>query len=296
MKLPIVTQKLIILALTLLAFFWRVYRLDVQSYWIDETWTLYFTNLSPALLWELLRTVEIKPALYYFAAKYWIELTGNGEFALRFFSAIFGVLAVPLTYRLGKALGDARLGLITALLITFNPYQIWHSQDARLYSIFTAASVLSMWGFVNCWRRSSRRWWLVYIAGTLWALYTHFHGFLLIGIQGLFLLLTWRRHRRGYLKWGASLAVIFLFYLPTLIASAEILQTFTNWIEQPTLPEAFVRSAVAYSVGEIVPRSAALLFALAFCVVYGLGLVYAARRRWGIWRGPDMLALLLAYT
>ena len=108
MMLPTPPQKLIILGLTLLAFLLRAYRLDVQSYWLDEAWTLYFINLPFDRLWHLLQTEEPKPPFYYLTTFQWIRLVGRGEFSLRFFSVIFGTLAIPLTYRLGKALGDLR--------------------------------------------------------------------------------------------------------------------------------------------------------------------------------------------
>ncbi|GIK41188.1 MAG: hypothetical protein BroJett011_50210 [Chloroflexota bacterium] len=306
MRLSSSRQKLIILGLTLLAFLLRVYRLEVQSYWIEEAWTLYFAKLPLSELWRSLLTEEPKPPFYYFATLYWIQWVGDGEYALRFFSLVFGVMAVPLSYRLGQALGDDRLGILTALLMTVAPYQIWHSQEARMYSIFTAASMMSMWGFVKMLPdlegfqkplKSKRwRWWLLYVAGTEWAILTHYHALVVIGSQGLFLLLTWRRHWRSYLAWAGTLIVIFLIYLPWLVVSSALLQRFLHWLEQPTLWETFVRGAQAYTVGEYMPPAEAVLLVLVFVAVYFLGLIYASRRRWGLWRGSEMLAFLLAYT
>jgi hypothetical protein len=222
----------------------------------------------------------------------------QGEFGLRFYSVIFGVLAIPLTFRLGQTLGDSRLGLLAALLMAVSPYQVWHSQDARMYSIFTAAAVMSMWGFVNLLRqRGGWRWWLVYVIGTEWAIATHYHALVVIGSQGLFLLLTWRRHWRGYLAWGGTLLLIILLYTPWLFWGGALLQSYLNWIEQPdTLWESYRRGAIAYSVGELTPPAQAVPLTIVFVIFYGLGLVYAARRSWGIWRGSEMLAFLLAYT
>jgi 4-amino-4-deoxy-L-arabinose transferase-like glycosyltransferase len=296
MKLPLRFQKLIILNLTLLAFLLRAYRLEAQSYWIDEAWTVYFINLSPAELWRLLQTTEILPPFYYFPLIYWAKLAGEGEYGLRFYSLIFGVLVVPFTYRLGKALGDDRLGLMAALLMVVAPYQVWHSQDARMYSIFTAAAAMSMWGFVRVWQRGGWRSWLIYVIGSEWAILIHLHGLMLIGIQGLFLLLAWRRYWRDYWRWALALALIFMLFIPWLISRANLLQGFSSWVEQPTLGEAFARSAVAYSLNELVPPAQAMPLTLVFVTIYGLGLVTAGLRRWGAWTGPEMLAFLAAFT
>ncbi|MEM7344887.1 MAG: glycosyltransferase family 39 protein [Chloroflexota bacterium] len=289
-------QYLIILGLTLLAFFLRTYRLDFQSYWIDEAWTAYYGNQTVGDIWERLKTVEVTPPFYYPTVVYWVSLFGDSEFGLRFYSLIFGVVAVPLSYRLGKDLGDIRLGLILALLMSIAPYQIWHSQNARMYAALSGVAILSMWGFINWWRIGGWRWWLVYVIGTIWAIMIHYHGTVLIGIQGLFLLLTWRQHWRGYLAWGGTLLLIFFSFLPWLISLSTLLQDYITWLTQPTLWEIYTRSAITYSLNELVSPQEALWPTLLFVATYGLGLIYATRRSWGQWRGSDMLAFLLAFT
>jgi len=79
MKLSNRVEKSIVFGLTLLAFLLRAYRLDAQSYWIDEAWTVYFANLSISELWHLLLTVEPFPPLYHPSTVYWVKLVGDGE-------------------------------------------------------------------------------------------------------------------------------------------------------------------------------------------------------------------------
>jgi len=287
---------LAMLGLTLLAFLLRAYRLGFQSYWIDEGWTLYFAKLPLDQLWNVLQTTEPKPPFYYLLSSAWMRWAGDGEFALRYLSLAFGVLVIPLIYRLGKALGDARLGGLAALLVAVAPYQIWHSQDARMYSVFSAAAAMSMWGFVTLWQRGGWRGWLVYVIGTEWALMTHYHAVLLIGVQGLFLLVTWRRHWRRYWIWGSALAAVALLFMPWLVLSSSLLGAFLHWIPQPTLWDSYLRSLIAFSVGEDVPRPLAVPLALAFVVSAAVGIVAASRRGWGRWRGGEVAAWLLAYT
>lgn len=292
------TQKLIIYGLTLVAFLLRAYQLGAQSYWIDEAWTAYFANLSIGEMWHLLRTIEPLPPFYHPSTIYWVKLVGDGEYALRFYSLVFGVMAVPFTYRLGKDLGDARLGLLAALFMAVAPYQIWHSQEARMYSVLTAAAAMSMWGFVNVWQRGGWRWWLVYVIGTVWAIMNHYHGLVLIGMQGLFVLITWRRRWRSgqFVAWAGALAAILLTFGAWLLVGGNLLLRYDNWIKQTPLWETYIRSAIAYSLGELVPRAQAIPLALVFLAFYVLGLIYVTRRSWGAWRGSEVLVLLLAFT
>ncbi len=291
-----VRSKVIIILLTLLAFFLRAYRLDFQSYWIDEAWTLFFAQLNPAELWQRLNTVEAHPPLYHPSTIGWVNLAGSSEYALRFYSLVFGVLTVPITYRLGKTLGGSRLGLIAALLVAIAPFQIWHSQEARMYSLLTAASATSMWGFTAWLQQRDRRWWLLTVFGTLWAIAAHYHGLMLIGIQGLFLLLTIHKHWRRYLGWGAAMLTVVALYAPWLYFSWDLLRDRTNWVEQTTLLNTYLRSAIAYSVGELVPRPQAIWLMLVFTGLYSLGLIYAVRRPHKFGLGQQTLTFLLTFT
>ncbi len=289
---------------TLLAFVLRVYHLDTQSYWIDEGWTLHYAALTPAQLWHTLQTTRVVPPLYHFLTLYWSALAGNGEYAMRFLSVLCGTLSVPLTMRFGRALGDARLGLIAALLIAVSPYQIWHSQDARNYTMLTAAALVSMWSFMTLWQgRWGWRWQLLYVLGTEWALLTHYHALILIGVQGLFLLVTWLLRPAGifgcrqlYLRWGALLLITIGLFGLWLYFGMGALKDYYNWIPQPTLWETYVRSALAYSVGELVPTPLSVWLSLTFVVLFLCGIVYAARRSWRNWHGRHMLALVIIYT
>ena len=298
MKLSNRAQKLIIYSLTLLAFLLRAYQLGAQSYWIDEAWTAYWAHFSFGEIWHLLRTTEPLPPFYHPSTIYWVKLVGDSEYALRFYSLVFGVMAVPLTYRVGKDLGDSRLGLLAALFMTVAPYQVWHSQEARMYSVLTAAAAMSVWGFINLWQRGGWRWWLVYVVGTVWAIMNHYHGLVLIGMQGLFVLLTWRRRWRSgrFMAWAGGLAAILLVCGSWLLVGGSLLLRYDNWIVQTPLWDTYIRSAIAYSVGELVPRSQAIPLTLVFAAVYVLGLIYVTRRSWGSWRGSEVLVLLLAFT
>ena len=132
----------LILLIVLLAFALRMYRLDFFSLRGDESFTVLFVLKPLAQMWRETLTVEPNPPLLYFLLRGWVMLAGDGEFATRFFSACFGVLCVPLLYRLAREIFSARrIGLVAAFIIAINPYQIWHSQDVRNYTIWPALSL-----------------------------------------------------------------------------------------------------------------------------------------------------------
>ena len=84
-----------LLALMLLAWGVRLYRLDAQSLWYDEgvTATLAQRTLVDLTAWT---ARDIQPPLYYYFVWGWGRLAGWSEWSLRFVSVWWGVLSVPL--------------------------------------------------------------------------------------------------------------------------------------------------------------------------------------------------------
>ena len=116
-----------LLSVISLAFWLRVFRLGGQSLWYDEGVSFYLTGLSlPEMLaWT---AYDIQPPLYYLLLRLWVGLAGGTEFALRFPSLFFGVLAVPLFHALGKKLFGSAAGFIAAFLAALSPLYLWYSQ------------------------------------------------------------------------------------------------------------------------------------------------------------------------
>ncbi len=75
------------------------------------------------------------PPLFHVLMNLWISWFGVGETAIRSFALVFGVLSIPLAYWVGRVAYDRLVGLIAATIITFSPFNIWYSQEARMYTM-----------------------------------------------------------------------------------------------------------------------------------------------------------------
>ncbi|MDP2728307.1 MAG: hypothetical protein Q8P59_12280 [Dehalococcoidia bacterium] len=99
---------LLLLALFLLAFSLRSVLLDRQSLWGDEAYTLSLASRASwqGILDEVLAGDPYTPhtPLYYLALMPWLKLAGNSDYALRWFSVAFGLLAIPATYAVVRRL------------------------------------------------------------------------------------------------------------------------------------------------------------------------------------------------
>jgi len=129
--------------LLLLAFALRVFRLDFQELRGDEAFGYFFSLRSyDDIIATTLALREPHPVGSYFLQHIWLGWAGHSEFALRFVSVWFGVLAVALLYRLARRLElSPSTASVAALLLAASPYAVWHSQDARMYSILLALTL-----------------------------------------------------------------------------------------------------------------------------------------------------------
>lgn len=123
----------------------RIYHLGFPELAGDEGFSYVFVQRSYlALITDTLAMGEPHPLGSYFIFKAWSDLAGISEFALRFPSAWFGVLAIGLTYRLGREL---KLGpavcLGAAALMAFSPFASSYSREMRMYSMLLALTIAS---------------------------------------------------------------------------------------------------------------------------------------------------------
>ncbi len=199
MTLRLTRTALILVVITALAFGLRVTHLDTQGLWSDE-----FTSLGRAMLApsELLRDLPVEHVpLYFWLLHCWTLAAGSSDFALRFLSVIWGTLAVPLLYALGRRLVARPAAVMAAFLLAINPFQVWYSQDTRMYSMLVGLGLMALWALDVALTEPDRRVVAggVYVAACVAAMYTHYYG-ALIPVFGL----LWGTARMMYPRDGVS--------------------------------------------------------------------------------------------
>lgn len=219
--------KALLLGVTFLAFALRLYHLGFQSLWRDEVDAILFAQRHlPAILATFVQAGQNGP-LYFLSLHFWLAAAGSSEFALRFFSLLFGLLTVPLLYALGRRLLDTTTGLLAALLLAVSPYHVWYSQEGKMYALVAFLAVLSLYLFSRALAENRWTCWLAYLAVTGLALYVHFFTPLLVLVALAWFLLSgrWRRPTLGRLALAlAGLALVALpivrWLLPVLLTPA----------------------------------------------------------------------------
>ena len=142
--------NLVLVAILFLATFLRFYHLGFQDVWLDEISTMNMTN--PALSLEEMHfeimAKEGFPDFYFIILKTLCDIFGHSIVVLRAFSAVFGVLSVLLIYLFTKEVINKRAGYIAAILLTVNPFHIYHSQEGRVYSLLMFFVILASYRLI----------------------------------------------------------------------------------------------------------------------------------------------------
>jgi mannosyltransferase len=216
-----------LVVLILAAFALRLFHIQTQSLWRDEIDAIFFaTGDWSSLLSMFTRPGENGP-LYFLLLRPWLTLLGDGEFVARYSSLIFGVLAVPLTYQLGRRLLPIKASYWGAILIATSPYLIWYSQETKMYALLVSLSVLSSWFLLGALQDNRSMHWIGYVITTSLGFYTHILAVTLLPFHVVLFVVGGRRF---WTRWrGAliSLACLTLPYVP--LARWEIPTLLSNF-------------------------------------------------------------------
>ena len=222
----------------------RFYGLTVQSYWVDELFTLFTANPNATLAEAIHRVFHdlVHPPVYNVLLWVWFELFGFTEYVGRSFSAFTGSLSIIAIYYLGKETFNKNVGIYAALIVSLNYFLIYYSQDVRSYSIFVLWTILSYLFLFKAIRTQSTYNIVLYILFTLLLIYTHYFAFFLVGSQFFVFLYyiaisTTNRKKLIYTA-VAPMIVIALSIAPLLYnilsSDATIAAERMAWCKEPT--------------------------------------------------------------
>ncbi len=283
--------QVLLLFVTLLAFFLRLYQLDRQSLRGDEAATVLYSALPVSELWELSRVTDPHPPLYYAMLHPWQALLGEGVWVMRFAGAAASTLAIPALYSLARRTRQGRpVSLLAAAVLALNPLQIWLAQDIRSYPFFTTLGLLSslaLWVALNGVRQQAPGTthhvlpWILYIALTIGCFYLHYYTVFLIAFQGLFVLLHFRRYWSLKWPWLISQVIIGLALIPGLLLAYRFAGgEAAGGIETLPFPEMLRLALTALLTGFTISDGWGIWVSLLLTPIWLLGLAALLRREW----------------
>lgn len=217
-------RRIVLVIILITATGLRLYRLGYPSLWIDEIGQVLVAELPFPQFWTGVEMHHGAAPLDYLITKSTIFLGCNSDFMLRLPVALWGVLAIYWTFRLGKQIFSYEVGLLSAAMLAINPFHLTYSQELRFYSLFIFITLLATEVFLHAWKKDQWRWWFFYSVVVLLMIYSHYYGSLVIILHG-----AWAVFDRFWLDEAHS-RDWFQRFLRFLIAASIASALFLPWI------------------------------------------------------------------
>ena len=242
--------RLLLVIILLLGIFFRLVNLDKKIYWQDETATSLriagytktefvhqvfngqlisveelqqrYQSLNSERSWlDTVKALTGRPEhspLYYLMARFWAQLFGTSVAVMRSLPALISLLAFPAIYWLCLELFESSLvGWMAVALIAVSPVHLLYAQEAREYSLWTVAILLSSASLLRAIRLKTNFSWVIYAATMALGLYSHlFFGLVALG-HGIYIVIM-----EGFQRSKTAIAY--------LLASLAGLLTFLPWV------------------------------------------------------------------
>ncbi|MEZ4667150.1 MAG: glycosyltransferase family 39 protein [Anaerolineae bacterium] len=214
---------MVLCGILLLAFLIMVWGLQQDSLWNDEAWTAWAIR-SP-YLYTILERVrgDVHPPLYFLVMGALNHMSGDSVLALRWPSALFGMLGLAATYAAGRRLFNRRTGVAAVVVLASHSFFVYYTREARMYSLLLALGAITT---LLYWRWLQRpTWWRGAAYGLTLAvlLYTHYAGLLIIATHAAHLVLTIITPGPNRIRWlqvplpYTFGAILFAPWLPILL-------------------------------------------------------------------------------
>jgi hypothetical protein len=133
---------------------------------------------------------------------------GFGLGGLRLLSAVFAIASLPLVAALGTRLADARVGLVATVVVAPSWLFLFHGVYGRMYSLFLFLSLACLLALLRALDRGGRRAWALWVTAALLPVAAHPYGVLMLGGQGLYVLVARRDRIRAAAIAGGLVLVL----------------------------------------------------------------------------------------
>lgn len=291
-----------LIPILLLAAAVRFYDLTAAAVWGDEGSSLLLANYSVSGIWAH-SAFDVHPPLYFLLLHGWIGLFGDGIFAIRCLSALFGIATVGLGVWLVDRLATRRAAIIAGVLLALLPTAVRYSQEVRMYSLLGLLLIASTLALIYWIKHPQRqRYLLIYALLMTAALYTHY--FAILAALSHWLYLGFIRLQSGFRLrliqrpgwWLANLGIVVLYlpWLPNLLDLMQHMEQLkaggdVGW-EPPVTLSSLPSMIWTWLIQDDAEHLPLLVFGAVPLAMLGLAWVAVARDR-SVNRGSVLLAL-----
>lgn len=186
----------------------RVYNLSSENIYIDENYNIELVKNSTSGIINI-TSQDAHPPLYYLFFKYWTDIFGNTEFAIRIPSVIFSLFTLLFTYLLAKKMFNKKVASFSLFSLSIFMPDILFAQYARQYALVGLFSIISFYCLYLIVKENKKIYSLFFIISNILMIYTHLIGFAVIALE-ILLIYYYKKNK----KFTIPFLIIFLFYIP----------------------------------------------------------------------------------
>lgn len=207
------------MAVTLVAWAARLWRLDHQPLWWDEGISVYLAHQSVAAILAD-RAADVHPPLYFLLLKGWTAFVGPSAAAGRLFAVLSATLAVPALMALGARMAGRRVGRMAGLIMALAAFQVAHAQEIRMYSLVPLVALVA-----TAWLARVRvsgvapgraAGWAAYAVAIAAGAWLHYYALAVPLFHAVALAAGGERRAAVWRRWLASQAVAAALFAPWL--------------------------------------------------------------------------------
>jgi mannosyltransferase len=125
--------------------FLRFYTIGSKTLWLDEAFSVWVAHHTLVDSWSWLIRIDQHPPLYYSSLHFWQAIFGDGQGAVRAFSALCSTLALPFFYGAVRRWFDKPTALIALFILAISPFHVRYAQETRMYALLTLAAAATLY-------------------------------------------------------------------------------------------------------------------------------------------------------
>lgn len=157
-------------AIMLVALGFRLYLAWGRGIWYDDAFSYFLAKQDLANIIKG-TAADTEPPLYYFMLHFWLKL-GESVFAMRLLGILFSMATIFFVFDIGRRLAGVEAGLSAALITAVMPFQIYHAQELRMYTLLALTLSMYLWFFIRIYlsrekKRPTGLWIGLILTGTL---------------------------------------------------------------------------------------------------------------------------------
>jgi hypothetical protein len=219
-------DKLLIGLIFVLGIILRILFINTREIAYDDAFSYFLArnDLKTIISGTLADTM---PPLYYFLLHIWMKISTDLWF-LRLLNITINLVTAILVYQMTRQFLSQRTAIISLLLFIISPFQIYHSQELRMYSLLLLSQVgffYAIFKTIDLKEPKQKIWMIIAVFFGTVSMYSHNLGF--VGLLSVNIILLFKREKAIFVKLiFAQLAILvlslpWLYYLPQQIHKVQ---------------------------------------------------------------------------